>query len=184
MDTAKRKSLYTYSAEYGLMFGLYLSVIALCFMLSVRFISTSLIVYPLLIGAPLIIWIDMIRLYRQEPAYRTNGALWMFGICLAFFGSLICATTTVGYMYFIEPDFFYKYAKMLIDIINESAMSAQYKEQTEILQLAIDKRELPSPFDFAISMSWFTLFMGSITAMFFAPIIRYVGAKKYNIKPI
>lgn len=180
MEESKPKSIYNYGAEYGLFMGAYLSTVALCFMLSLRWTVVSLAVYPLLAGVPMMLWWMLMRLYRTEPIYRAHSALWMFGICVFFFGSLICGAVTAAYMYFIEPQFFIDYATMTIEFIKSGPLAEQYSAEADLLQRAIDKHELPTPINFVVSMMWVTVFVGSVTSMFLAPLVRRFGQHRFG----
>lgn len=183
MEEDKTKSIYAYGAEYGLYMGLYLSAISLCFMLSLYIMELSVAVYPLLIAVPIFLWVMMRRLYAKNVMFRLNSALWMFGICVFFFGSLICGGVTTAFMYFVEPQFFSKYATMTMEFLQNSPLESQYTQEIELLQKAVDKQELPSPIDFVISMMWATVFFGSVTSMILSPLVRVFEQRRtYRIK--
>lgn len=178
MESAKSKSVYAYGAEYGLYMGLYLTAISLCFMLSLYSMELSVAVYPLLIAVPVLLWVMMRRLYAKNAIFRLNSALWMFGICVFFFGSLICGGITVAFMHFVEPQFFSKYATMSMEFLQNSPLASQYTQEIELLGQAVEKQELPSPIDFVISMMWTTVFFGSLTSMILSPLVRLMGWRR------
>lgn len=180
MNTTKPKSIYRYGAEYGLYMGLFLTVISLCFVFSLYRMEASIAIYPLLLIVPAVLWFMMVRLYIKEPLYRINSALWMFGICVFFFGSLICGGVTLAYLSFVEPTFFSKYATMTADFISSGPLASQYESEVELLRNAVERNQLPTSADFVISMMWTTVFMGSVTSMIMAPLVRLVAKKRFN----
>lgn len=180
MNTTKPKSIYRYGAEYGLYMGLLLTVISLCFVFSLYRMEMSIAINPLLLIVPAVLWLMMVRFYIKEPLYRINSALWMFGICIFFFGSLICGGVTLAYLYFVEPTFFSKYFTMIADFMSNGPLASQYDSQVELLRQAVERNELPTSVDFVILMMWTTVFMGSVTSMIMAPLVRLVAKKRFN----
>ena len=45
---------------------------------------------------------------------------------------------------------------------------------------AVERNQLPTSADFVISMMWTTVFMGSVTSMIMAPLVRLVAKKRFN----
>ena len=108
MNMTKPKSIYRYGAEYGLYMGLFLTVISLCFVFSLYRMEVSIAIYPLLLIVPAVLWFMMVRLYIKEPLYRINSALWMFGICVFFFGVVDLRRGDIGLSLFCGADILFK----------------------------------------------------------------------------
>lgn len=173
MKQQNKKSVYSYGASYGLYFGLYLTLISACFLASTTFIETIMLVYLLLAGVPVATFALQYRLQAEEPRFRNNASMWMFGICLFLFGSLICGALTAIYIFAFDPNFIYDYSRMMIEAIENSPLRENYTETIQTLGNVLDKHLLPSVMETMFLMIWLTTFGGSILSLILAPIVCY-----------
>lgn len=175
------KSIYKYAAEAGLPFGMYLTLISCCFLMSVRVDFLSMLVVPLCIGMPFFLGILMKRIAKQEPAYLKFSALWLGGIYTVIFGTLICSLVSAVYLMFIDPGFIHTYILNAITLMESSPLAPQYEATTSLMREAIDSRILPSTTEFISMMGWFTCFAGSILSMLISLIIVRSGNRKRRL---
>ena len=69
---------------------------------------------------------------------------------------------------------------MTADFISSGPLASQYESEVELLRNAVERNQLPTSADFVISMMWTTVFMGSVTSMIMAPLVRLVAKKRFN----
>ena len=70
------KSIYKYASEAGLPIGMYLTMMSACLLMSLRVEILSMMIFPLIVGFPIILGMIMKRISTQEPAYMKVSALW------------------------------------------------------------------------------------------------------------
>lgn len=175
MEKQTTKSVYRYGADYGLYFGLYLTLMSACLMASTTHIETILLVYVLIAGLPVLTFFLQFKLQSKQPRFRNNASLWMFGICLFLFGSLICGVCTAVYVMLFDPDFIYDYFQSAVDTINNSPLKEHYAESVATIQTALDKNMLPTVMETTFSMIWLTTFGGSLLSLVLSPIVCFFG---------
>ncbi len=162
------KSIYRYAAEGGIPVGLYLTLISACLLLSLRIPLLPLLILPLAIGFPFLVGWKMEQIARACPPYRRVATLWLGGIYMVIFGTLICTLISALYIKFIDPTFVYSYISNAITTIEQSPMAPDYASTTELMRKAIDNRLLPNGMEFVSSLAWFTCFFGSILSLLLA----------------
>ena len=172
MKTTNEKPLIQHGAEYGLIMGLYMSSIALCFLWSLYDITLTMAVFFLIMGIPVITWIILARAYKRILELKYTYAIWTMGIYVYFFGCLICSAVTAGFIYYVEPDFFAKFATTTADFIASGPEASQHAAEIELLRKAVETGQLPTTTDFCLSMSWVMLFIGSVLSIIYTPIIH------------
>ncbi|MCH5224156.1 MAG: DUF4199 domain-containing protein [Muribaculaceae bacterium] len=173
----KKKSIYKYAAEAGVPAGLYLTLMSACFLLSLKVPSLPMLLVPLAIGFPFLIWALMKRVCASEPAYNKFASVWLGGIYTVIFGTLICTLFSALYLFMVEPGFVHLYVQNAIETVEASPMAAQYKQTIIIMQEALDAHILPSATEFLTTMAWFTCFSGSIISLFVALVMTKMSKK-------
>ena len=164
----QKKSIYKYASEAGVPFGLYLTLMSACLLLSLKIPSLPILIVPLAIGLPFILWILLRRICKEEPSYMKFASVWLAGIYTVIFGCLICFFLSALYIVFIEPSFVIKYILAAIEAVESTPMAAEYETTTYLMREAIEAHILPSGLEFLTSMAWFTCFTGSILSLFIA----------------
>lgn len=173
----QKKSIYKYASEAGLPAGLYLTVMSACLLLSVKFPGLPLVLFPLALGFPFILWMLMKRILREEPSYNKFSSLWLGGIYTVIFGTLICMFLSAIYIVVFEPGFVQLYVNNAIQAVESTPMADQYQPTIALMKEAIDAHLLPSGLEFLTTMAWFTCFMGSILSLFIAFIMSRSSKK-------
>lgn len=172
-----RKSIYKYAAELGIPVGLYLTAMSACMLLSMKFPFLPVLIVPLAIGFPVLLWAVMRKIGREEANYMKFSSLWLGGIYTVIFGTLICMLFSSLYIVFVEPSFVSHYVSHTISTIESSPMAADYKAATTLMKSALEARILPSGMEFLTSIAWFTCFSGSILSLIWALLIPKFSRK-------
>lgn len=165
------KSVYKYAAEAGVPMGIYMIAISACFLLSLRFETLQMFIFPLVICFPFILGFMMRRLVKREPVYHKFSPLWLFGIYSVIFGTLICMLFSSVYLVFVDPGFISGYMTHAIEIIEALPTAGDYASTLDMMHKALDSHMLPNGTQFVTTMGWFTCFAGSILSLILALII-------------
>lgn len=164
----QRKSIYKYASEAGIPFGIYLTFMSSCLLLSIKVPFLQLLFLPLCIGFPILLWTLLKKIIKAEPSYQKFSSVWLGGIYTVIFGTLICLFFSALYLVFIEPGFVHNYINNAIMAVETSPMAGEYEDTVAMMREAMAMHLLPSGFEFATSMAWFTCFFGSIVSMVLA----------------
>lgn len=165
MDSDKKKSVYRYGGEYGRYMGIYFIVMSACLLASPRVAGLFLVMAALLPVFPYLLYRFLKKIYRDAPYLRSFSALWTGGIMITICGCLICSLVTALWLIYVQPNFFSDYLRMAIEAVQASGQAAEYKDNIELMQTALDKGVVPTAFQFILSMIWSTVLLGSIISM-------------------
>lgn len=165
------KSVYKHAAESGVPMGFYLTLMSACLLLSVRLPQISMLTLPLLIGLPFFTAWLMKRIVAQSPAYRRVSPLWLAGIYIYIFGTLICTFLSLLYVMFVEPHFVREYFEMAIAGVERGGLGGEYAASIASIRKAIDNNALPTGVQFVTSMAWATCFFGSLLSLLIAAVL-------------
>lgn len=138
------KSIYRRGADDGFWFGIYLSVLCVALFKS-----------------------------SADNCKRQFSAMWLHGICIFFFGSLLMALTAYIYLRFIEP----AYINNSINMAKELYLAvdtAEAREIANLLQKIQDNNLQPTAGGTAMQIIWFGVLTGSLLSMVLSSIIRAV----------
>lgn len=171
----QKKSIYKYASEMGLPLGLYLSLMSACLLLSVRQPAMPMLLLPLGLGFPVLLWFLMRKIVKAEPTYNKFSSLWLGGIYTVIFGTLICMFLSALYIFFCEPHFVNLYVNNALMAVENSPFASEYETSITMMREAMEAHILPSGFEFLSTMGWFTCFAGSILSLVLALIMSKVG---------
>lgn len=180
----QNKSIYKYASEAGLPAGLYLTLMSACMLLSVKLPALPLLILPLGLGFPILLWYLMRKISREEPAYNKFTSLWLGGIYTVIFGCLICMFLSAFYIMIFEPNFVYVYVNNALEAVESSGMAHHYADSIEMMRNAMAAHILPSGLEFLSSMAWLTCFVGSLLSLVIAFIMSRTFKKITNGMPV
>ncbi|MCH5227559.1 MAG: DUF4199 domain-containing protein [Muribaculaceae bacterium] len=173
----QKKSIYKYASEAGLPAGLYLTLMSACMLLSIKVPALPVLILPLGIGFPILLWSLMKKISREEPAYNKFSSLWLGGIYTVIFGTMICMFLSALYIVLVEPSFVHLYVNNALIAVESSPLAGEYEASIEMMRKAIDAHVLPSGLEFLTTLAWFTCFCGSILSLFLALLMSRSGKK-------
>lgn len=173
----QKKSIYKYASEAGLPVGLYLTLMSACLLLSVKIPALPMLILPLGLGFPFLLWAMMKKIVREEPSYNKFSSLWLGGIYTVIFGCLICMFLSAMYIVFFEPNFVNLYVGNALMAVESSPMAAEYESSIRLMKEAMDAHILPSGLEFLTTMAWFTCFCGSVLSLVLAALLSKGGKK-------
>ena len=167
----EKKSIYKYASEAGVPAGLYLTLMSACLLLSVKFSLLPLLLFPLGLGFPFLLWMLIRRISREEPSYDKFSSLWLGGIYTVIFGTLISMFLSAIYIVVFEPGFVHLYVSNAIEALESSPLGGEYESSLALMREAIDAHLLPSGLEFLSTMAWLTCFTGSVLSLVIALIM-------------
>ncbi len=167
------KSIYRRGADDGFWFGIYLSVLCVALFKSIDSPVLFLAAMVMVAAVPVIVYFFLRRGYRVDNCKRQFSAMWLHGICIFFFGSLLMALTAYIYLRFIEP----AYINNSINMAKELYLAvdtAEAREIANLLQKIQDNNLQPTAGGTAMQIIWFGVLTGSLLSMVLSSIIRAV----------
>lgn len=164
-------SPYSRGARSGWISGLLTSLMLVCVIYSPQLPVLSLFCLMLAAALPLAVFRMLRSSYISSGHKCSMSELWVEGIMIFFFGSLICATVTMAFLRWVEPGFILGQATACIDICNASP-TPEHQDIARLLQAMIDRGTLPGATDFTIAMFWLTMATGSLLSMILAILAR------------
>lgn len=159
------RSVYRFGADNGVWMGLYLTLMSSCLLLSIKIQTLILLLIPLALGVPVVLYFLMKRIYDTSPHYRKVSALWLSGIWTFIFGALICGFVTATWLLLFDPTFIHEYFRNSIETIKATPIQAGYTAEIRQLEHVLETGRVPSPMEFAFSMMWSTAFFGSLLSL-------------------
>lgn len=184
MQDQQPRSVYSYAAESGAVMGLYLCLIASCFLFSMHAEVLSLFMFILIAGVPALLAARMRRMAAEVEAYARIAPLWLMGIYTFIFASLIAILFTTAILLFVEKGLLYRMAESGIEQLKANNADGSFSRQIELGNLALEKHLIPTPVDFSLTMAWGTSFVGSIISLVTAWLIVRRGNKHSKINII
>lgn len=176
-DEIRRMSVYRRGARDGALMGLVLCGLFASWALSMRFPLAAL-AFPLLaIAVPVLACLQLRRSYRIDLGMTTLSALWMQGICIFFFGTLLMAALALVWLRWWEPGLISESLLNAADVYATIDNPDARKLAADVHTL-IDKGMVPRPVDVALALLWAGVFSGSILSLVCAAVLRAMGFKK------
>lgn len=169
------KSIYRRGADDGLIFGLYLSLmfVVMAVALTGGSVLASLTGMAMILAVPVLLYFFLRKSYLADDRRSPFSAMWLQGICIFFFGSLLMSMTAYVYMRVIHAGF--------IPEVFETAREAYENTGTEdgatlarMIKKIQDNNLYPTPATVAMEIVWIAVFTGSMLSMLVSLIVRTV----------
>lgn len=173
----RQRSPFKRGADYGAVFGVYLSVLFLLSAYSMQVPGLSIVSFLMMVAVPVIIYVMLRRSYVADMGKTIFSSLWMEGIVIFACGSLVAAAVAIVFMRWVEPDYIESTVRSIIDIYNSGAMGERGNEVSEILQAALDQKRLPKAVELVIDMLWLQVFSGSMLSLLMSLLVQARGYK-------
>lgn len=181
MSEQPRKPLTLYAMQYGVYMGVYLLIVFL-FSAWSRYaaIFNTLTVFSI-IAIPAVVYLIMSHFMRSEYGSSRFVVLWLLGIYLFFFASLISGLGEYLYCTFIVPDFIPSQIEAMLQILDTAEIrSAEMQEIVDIVRTSYEQGYYPTPIEMVYQMIWAKVFLGSIVSIFVALFIRIYSRFRTN----
>ncbi|MDE6270545.1 MAG: DUF4199 domain-containing protein [Muribaculaceae bacterium] len=169
-------NVYRRGASDGVLMGLVLCGIFASWALSMRWALASL-AFPLLcVAVPVLAWWLLRRAYRADGCRSPFATLWMHGICIFFFGTLLMAALSLVWLRWLEPGLIHDSMAQAADVYAQLP-SPQAQAMAADVRMLIDRGMVPRAIDVALALLWAGVFSGSILSIILAAIIHAVNKR-------
>lgn len=169
-------SVYRRGADDGFWFGIYLSLLFVSMAGSLDSALLGIAALAMVVAVPVVVYFFLKRSYRRDDFRSTFSMLWLHGICIFFFGSLLMALTVYLYLRVVNPSYIPDLVKTAYEFYKEID-SPTASEMAELLQ-GIQRNNLyPTAGGVAVEMIWSAVFTGSLLSMIISAIIKAGGRR-------
>lgn len=165
------RSVYSLGASDGLWVGLAMGACVVSMVLSSHWPYLVFVSWALFLGTPYLAWRLMRRAWAKREVPPRFSAVWLHGICIFLFGSLIMALMMYVSLRYIVPGWI---ETQMFNAVEVLASDPATVHQSQVLAKIIDTGQLPSPIYTSVSSIWFVSFTGSIWSMLFALLLTKV----------
>ena len=163
MEPEPKKSIYKRAAEWGLPFGLYIACMGVASIYADYFAPLSIIFILMIMATPLVVYYFQRRRFIEDDGFTEYAGLWMLGILLFIFGSVIASCIIYLVLQYFRPDFMYEQARMVIEAYSKMPQASD-SEVLRVLQRMVDEKLLPTPIEAVFNAFWFITFFGSLVS--------------------
>jgi hypothetical protein len=163
MEPEPKKSIYKRAAEWGLPFGLYIACMGVASIYADYFAPLSIIFILMIMATPLVVYYFQRRRFIEDDGFTEYAGLWMLGILLFIFGSVIASFIIYLVLQYFRPDFMYEQARMVIEAYSKIPQASD-SEVLRVLQRMVDEKLLPTPIEAVFNAFWFITFFGSLVS--------------------
>lgn len=161
------ESPYRLGARRGVAFGFWLCAMMFAFLYSVQLPILSFVAILMFAAVPFIIYKLLRKTYLHENCMTTLSGLWMQGIVIFACGAAICASVSVVYMKWLNPQYIYTMMTRAIDFYG-AMEEPRAREVADLLQKLIDMKAVPTAAAVAMEMLWLLIFSGSLLSLLMA----------------
>ena len=168
MEQNKTKGIYTYSMEYAIYLGLLLIIkmVLSSFAKESQFVSTLLLLFLIIIP---VVGFVLTKRFRDVSGYVSFSQIFIFGVFMYFFASLLCGIFDYVYYQYLNPQFFQEQLSdvnnLLGEMINSGLADGEFAAQLEA--------EKPvSPIEMVYQGIWGMIMMGAIYSLILALFLR------------
>lgn len=166
----EQKSIVQFAMEWGVYMGLYFVVKFVFEVCSMNSFFCNAVSLLMLLCIPVVLYYAM-RKYDVMSGLKAYFAqLWMMGIMLFFFASLICSVAEFVFYQYINPGYVAELFDRALALIKESEMLSD-TISLEDMHKAIGAGVLPTPLQMVMQSIWSNVFFGSLLSMIVAPFV-------------
>ena len=177
MEPEPKKSIYKRAAEWGLPFGLYIACMGVASIYADYFAPLSIIFILMIMATPLVVYYFQRRRFIEDDGFTEYAGLWMLGILLFIFGSVIASFIIYLVLQYFRPDFMYEQARLVIEAYSKIPQASD-SEVLRVLQRMVDEKLLPTPIEAVFNAFWFITFFGSLVSAITALIAQHKLPKR------
>ncbi len=178
MTGQPKKTLTRYAMEYGVYTGIYFVLMFVSIVWSQYIVVANLLGTAMMVSVPAIIYLTMRHYVRQEPM-SGFGTLWLLGIYIFFFSSLISGLAQYLFFEYLDPAWIPSMLEQQLALLE--VMSTDAPELGDFVDAArqgIERGVGFAPIDVVFTFMWFNVFIGSILSVIVAFFVRIISRIK------
>lgn len=172
--TSRYASPYKEGADQGFLFGIYLSVMFVLWVLAAQVPVLMLIMLAMAACVPLVIYRFLRRTFLTQNGFPTVMSMWVQGITIMICAALICGVLVIVWFKWIDPGFMAGQLQRVIDLY-DATQDPSLAETARLSRLILENHALPSAGTWTLSMWLFTVFSGSILSCLMALLVKARG---------
>lgn len=157
-------SPYRRGADFGFIFGLYLTLMFFSSIFSPKLPLLGLLSLAMMVCVPVVIFIFIRRYDRELQECATFPMMWMLGVVVFVCGMLISGSLLVIYMKWIEPGFIVGQLEGLVELGRQSPGTFA-AEAGKVAEQMIEANFIPSPMAIVSEMIMAAIVSGSILSI-------------------
>ena len=169
MEQNKTKGIYTYAMEYAIYFGLLLIIkmILSSFVKESQFVSALMVLFLLVIPVAGFL---LTKRFRDVSGYTSFSQIFLFGVFMYFFASLLSGIFDYVFYQYLNPQFFQEQISDVNTLLNEMVNSGMITDSEFAAQL---EAESPAtPIEVVYQGMWGMMMMGVVYSLFLALFLR------------
>lgn len=167
----QRPTIYQKASVWGVPFGLYLTCAGVSSVFADWFPPLGFVFMLLLVASPLVVYYFQRRYFIDENGFAEYAALWMLGIMLYIFGTVLASFIMFLVIQFGRPDFAYDQVQHAINAYSKIP-ELRDSELVRVMKNAVERQALPTPIETVFNAFWFVTFWGCITSAITAILAR------------
>lgn len=175
-ETAKPKGLLKQAMEMGAYFGLFLLVKFLLATQSLNNPFLNLASLLMLFAIPFVVYYLMRRFKKTITETNVFSQLWMFGILLFFFASLISCLGEYIYYVYIDPSYLNTQITAMLAMLDDMEQ-LKGNETLNMMKDAMANGATPTPSAMIMQTIWANTFVGSLLSILLALILNNTRQK-------
>lgn len=156
--------------EGGVWLGLYLIVRFVFTVASMYSVLSNVLALALFAGTPFVLYRIMLVYHRNNGYISFFSLLWMMGIMLFFFASLISCIPEYIFYEFINPEYVTELFSNTFVMLDEMNL-LEGNASVESLRKALDEGGAPDSMQMILQSIWSNVFFGSLLSMVVAPFV-------------
>lgn len=180
MARSSVKQLIKFASEQGIYMGLYMTLMSACIVLSTQYQSLPTWLVPLTVLCPFVLWRLIKPAIKEDIENAAIAPLWLTGIYIFIFGTLICGIITAAYLNFFHPTFVADYLQQSIHTVETSPLASTFAEQLDVMRDALARGAVPTFMEFVFTMMWTSAFFGSMLSLLVATAMTLVYRRRTN----
>ena len=166
-----------HAMEGGVWLGLYLVIRFICGVAGMYIPLLNTVAMLMFVGTPFVLYRILMQFHKQNGFLSGFALLWMMGIMLFFFASLIsCIPEYIFYQY-INPNYIAEAAAESLKLLEEMGLM-QDEATTSEMRKMLSSDAVPSAIQMVMSTMWANVFFGSLLSIVVAPFVVRKKNKK------
>lgn len=177
-----QKGIVQYAMESGVYLGLYFVVKFVFEVFSMESFFCNTVAMAMMLCVPVVVYTLMRRYRRQVGMSCYFSQLWMMGILLFFFASLINSLVQYIYFVYINPDYIRAQFLAAVELMETFRPMMKDPSLLDIVKEGLDKGNVPSPMSVVVERIWVNLFFGSLLSAAMAGLAMFLPIKSKTTK--
>lgn len=167
-----QKSIVQFAMEWGVYMGLYFVVKFVFEVWSMDSFFCNTVSLLMLLCIPVLVYRAMRKYDVMNELKCYFAQLWMMGIMLFFFTSLISSLAQYIYYVYINPEYIREQFRSAVSLIESLNLMSSDPTLLDALKEGVEKGNVPSPMSVVVERMWVNMFFGSLLSAAIAWLVK------------